>query len=696
MPRSVHLLAWSLALAGTLLLAAFVPTIPAADLLSALGMAALAVLFERLAMTLPNRVNFSLGSTIVFLAYGVHGPGAAYLAEAAAAMVIVLKVKKPVQKVFNFGQFLVSAGGFHLVSAALGGGPLTLLAASLGFFVVNTFLLALVFRLATRRPFRDLILDIIQQSYVGVIGSTILLLPMLYMFRSGGWLALLLQCAGLLAFRYATNLYLEQKRVHLNVVGRLCEILEKKTGAAESHAGRVAFLARTMAEALKLPAEEVDTIFTAGLLHDVGEAEIDPRVVAVMARKVIPTLADREAYKAHPELGEALVLRMEGMGPVARLIRSHHEAWDGSGYPDGLSGDAIPLGARILAAAEVLEDLEGDRDAKMTLLPRLVGTAIDPGLGDVVSAALQKTELPAARAAAMIEDAGVAMLQNKLLQTVRSSQLLKTMGVGHVLSYDSSTGFTNFLGDRVEPPAGAEVLRLAREAVQRQLPGRQHVVDGGVAYDVYVIPAGVDAASVLLFDVTEALAVEREQTRTIFRAYRDVMSVVTGGRLTLIDEEESGALLAEGAVLGEAVLATPNDAALARALIEEQAPAMGFSQAEAFKLKVCVSEAVTNVFKHAGSGHFSLRLHDGALRAVISDRGQGIPYNILPRAILLEGYSTQKSLGRGFSVMLRFVDRLYVHTAGDGTVIVLERRPGQAASRGSDGPPYTQRGELVC
>ena len=696
MPRSVSFLAWGLAAAGALLLAAFAPSLSPGSILPVLGMAGLAVLFERLTMTLPNRASFSLGSTFVFLAYGVYGPGAAFVVEAAAAGSVALKSKKPVQKAFNFGQLMVSLGGLHLTSAVLGGGYAALVAGSLAFFLMNTVLMSLIFRLAMGRPFRQVMADMVRESYIGVIGSTALMLPLLITFRSGGWLSLVLHCGGLLGFRFAVNLYLEQKRIHLDVLGRLCGILEQKIGAAESHASRVAQLARAIAEGLKLPAGEVDTIYAAALLHDIGEAEIDPRVVSVMARKVIPTLADRKAFAEHPVLGEALVLRMEGMAAVAKLIRGHHEAWDGSGYPDGLKGEAIPLGARILAAAEAVEELGGDRDAKLAALPKLSGTVIDPALTGAVAAALQRIQRPATRAEAIIGDAGVTMLQNKLLQAVHSSQMLKTMGIGHVLSYGTGGGFTTFLGEPAVPPAAEEVLRLAQEAVQRQLPQRQHVVSDGVAYEVYVIPAGDDAANVLLFDITRALAVEREQTRTIFRAYRDVLAVATGGRLSLVDEEESSVLLAEGSVLGEVSLATLNDAATARSLIDEHALAEGFAQAEAFKLKVCVSEAVSNVFKHAGAGHFSLRRHGGALRAVIHDRGQGIPYDILPRAILMEGYSTQRSLGRGFSVMLRFVERVYVHTSAEGTTVVLECRPGARSAPGEGPSNESERGKLVC
>jgi len=586
-----------------------------------------------------------------------------------------------VQQVFNFGQLLISLLMLHFSVTGLGQGgqgltiayAASLLVGGLVFFAVNTTLVGVVIYMLSRRRLVSVIAELVQESYIGVLGSLGLLLPLLVTVRQDEWPFLVLNALGLLAFRYAVNLYLEQKQTHLDSLTKLSLLIERKTGALESHAVRVANLARAMAEAMKLPADLIDTIYAAGVLHDVGEAEVDPRVVSVMARKAIPTLADLEAYRQHPVLGENLVGRMEGMAAAARLIRHHHEAWDGSGYPDGLRGDAIALGARILAAVEAVEGVGGDLEAKLAAIGELTGSVIAPGLVAVLEAALRKCERPVEKAAAIMEDAGVTMLQSKLLQTVRSSQLLETMGVGRVLSYEHGV-FTNFLGTRVSPPARDEVIRLADQCLKSQLPARTHAVEGDTVYDVYSIPAGESVVSLLLFDVTQALAVEREQTRRIFRAYRDVISVATQNRLLLIDNEECHHLLAEGSPEGEVPLVATTDGHTARVRVDEVAQAHQLDKSEAFHLKVCASEAITNVFKHAGKGTMAIRSSPGFLRIVVSDRGDGIPFEILPQAVLREGYSTKRSLGKGFTIMLRYLDRVLLHTSAEGTVMVLEKK----------------------
>lgn len=691
MPRSLQWYAWSVGVAGLSALIFSVPGLTVSQVIPALAFTLFAAVFERYPMLLPNRLNFSLASTFVLLAYANFGAPAAFLAEAAAAVIVALRSKHLVQRVFNFGQFLTSLLGFHAIVSIFGGprdlhnwaGILIPVAGALVFFTLNTLQVSAVFYLLGRRPYWRAAAAVVKETYVGVAGSIGLLLPFQYAFRHGDWITLLLLSAALLGFRYAVNLYLRQKAAHLDSLSQLSLVLSRKMGVTETHATRVATLARSMAEALKLPANTVDTIYAAGVLHDIGEAEIDPRVVSVMARRAIPTLADLEAYRKHPSLGAELAGRMDGMDGVADLIRHHHEAWDGSGYPDGLKGEAIPLGARILAAAEASYSLPGDGEAKRAAVLELAGKVIDPGLVSVLVNAMKKMEQAPAEATAIVAQTEVTELQGKLLQAVRDSQLMETMGIGRVLSF-SQGRFTNFLGAEVVPPAVVEVCRLADKCLRSQLPVREHLPDHDVIFDVYCVPAGDQVASVLLFDVTPTLRAEREYSRRLTRAYQDVLSAATRGRLLLMDTDEIHPLLAEGERLGSQRLDHMMDGQAARHLIEQAAQEAGLSGSDVFRLKVCASEAMTNVFKHAGRGSVEVRRTEDRIRVIVSDQGDGIPLEILPRAILVEGYSTKHSLGKGFSIMLQYLDRLVICTSAGGTTMILERKCPQSASLGTD------------
>ena len=128
---------------------------------------------------------------------------------------------------------------------------------------------------------------------------------------------------------------------------------------------------------------EQDLIHTAALLHDIGKF-ILPDSVLFAERKL--TDDEWELIKLHPEQGAKLVERMEGYGPVAEIVLHHHERFAGGGYPAGIAGEAIPIGARIIAVADTY-DVMTSRDsyrrpvspeAAMAELRRVAGTQFDP------------------------------------------------------------------------------------------------------------------------------------------------------------------------------------------------------------------------------------------------------------------------------------------------------------------------------
>jgi HD-GYP domain-containing protein (c-di-GMP phosphodiesterase class II) len=126
----------------------------------------------------------------------------------------------------------------------------------------------------------------------------------------------------------------------------------------------VAELARLLALRLGLSPAEADHLLSAGRVHDIGKVAIDPLVLAKPGKL---DAAEWAEMRRHPELGAEVIARFAAYGDGFRLVRHHHEAWDGSGYPDGLAGAAIPLGARILAVADTFDALTSDRPYRARL-----------------------------------------------------------------------------------------------------------------------------------------------------------------------------------------------------------------------------------------------------------------------------------------------------------------------------------------
>lgn len=149
------------------------------------------------------------------------------------------------------------------------------------------------------------------------------------------------------ALLHRLHAQLEQDFVDMvNVCARLIEVHDSHTG---SHSQRVATLAKATAQQMGLPADELRDIEIAGILHDIGKIGVPAKLVTKPHQAM--SEAERRLVERHPILGQASIQVVESLKSVARLIRSHHEHYDGTGYLDHLQGPAIPLGSRILAVA---------------------------------------------------------------------------------------------------------------------------------------------------------------------------------------------------------------------------------------------------------------------------------------------------------------------------------------------------------
>jgi HD-GYP domain-containing protein (c-di-GMP phosphodiesterase class II) len=190
------------------------------------------------------------------------------------------------------------------------------------------------------------------------------------------------------SLRYAEDirhLYQQlQRAISQSLIG-LANALEAKDPYTRGHSERVGALGRRIALALGLPADEAATVSQAGLLHDIGKIGVPE---AVLLKRGSLDGEEWALMRRHPLIGAQIVAPFEFFAAGALLIRHHHERLDGSGYPDGLAGTAIPLGSRIVAVADVWDALTSDRPyrgalpvskAKAYLLEQ-AGQTLDPAV----------------------------------------------------------------------------------------------------------------------------------------------------------------------------------------------------------------------------------------------------------------------------------------------------------------------------
>jgi hypothetical protein len=263
-----------------------------------------------------------------------------------------------------------------------------------GFFGVNSLAVSAAVALSEKRGLGEVWLrNTWSLAAYDLVASTLGLgIAVLYssrygLFAVGGVVALIL----FLRHVYMVNLQLQAaNREMLDVMVKSIEARDPYTGG---HSHRVAELARMIARQLGLSLREIDSIATAALLHDVGKIYEE---FAPLLRKADSLTADEfSLMQTHPIRSSELVATVSNLrGLVEKAVRHHHESYDGSGYPDKLVGEAIPVGARIIMVADTVDAMTSHRPYRPALgheelvseLRRYSGSQFDP---TVVEAFLQ-------------------------------------------------------------------------------------------------------------------------------------------------------------------------------------------------------------------------------------------------------------------------------------------------------------------
>ena len=188
-----------------------------------------------------------------------------------------------------------------------------------------------------------------------------------------------------------------QERISVATLEALVNALEAKDPYLRGHSARVADVSASVAAHLQLPDEDIEDVRTAGRLHDIGKIGIREEIL----NKHGP-LSDQEYehVKQHVLVGCQILAPLVHLGNVINLVRSHHERWDGLGYPDRLAAEDIPLGARIIGAVEIYDALTTARPYQEKMAPEdaierlreLVGTAIDPAIHEALEEVVSRRQ----------------------------------------------------------------------------------------------------------------------------------------------------------------------------------------------------------------------------------------------------------------------------------------------------------------
>jgi putative nucleotidyltransferase with HDIG domain len=396
----------ALAICGGFFLYRSTPPIQADGLGTLATLACLALTAELLAFVLPRGARGSI-AFIPYIATVLLVPNFAALVTIALSKAIseFAGKRERVRQIFNVAQLSVTICATILVYRALGGQSLlalkgmtiqeiTLSVGAPAFacfvcaFLVNTLLVSRVIGLSTSVG----TLQVWREVHLSTIGLDILASPLVFVFAwiyaqwgpifaASFWMPIL----GIRQL-HTTNLELEQTNREL--LELMIKSIEARDPYTSGHSRRVHDYAVTIARTLGLSARVVEEIGTAALLHDVGK--IYDKYAPILLKESRLTPEEWAIVKQHPEDGAALVATMTKLRDVVPAVRHHHENWNGSGYPQGLVGEEIPLASRVIMLADTLDAMTskrpyrnplGEEDVRQEFL-RFRGQQFDPMMVD--------------------------------------------------------------------------------------------------------------------------------------------------------------------------------------------------------------------------------------------------------------------------------------------------------------------------
>ena len=311
-----------------------------------------------------------------------------------------------IQILFNFANLALSISLAHLVfhsQLAYNLGlrwPLLLAAASTTYFAMNTMSVSGIIAMTERRNPLMVWKECYLWSFPYYLLGALIAGGVSMINRSLGWqVAILVLPVVYWIYRsyrtYLDRLEAEKKHteaiadLHLRTIEALSLAIEAKDHNTHDHLKRVQTYAMRIGKDLGVDEAQLNAIRAAAMLHDIGKLAVPEHILSKPGRL---TPEEFEKLKIHPVVGAEILDRVQFPYPVVPIIRSHHEKWNGTGYPDGLSGEGIPIGARILSVVDCFDALTSERpyrravsaDEAMALLRAESGRSYDPRVVDCI------------------------------------------------------------------------------------------------------------------------------------------------------------------------------------------------------------------------------------------------------------------------------------------------------------------------
>jgi diguanylate cyclase (GGDEF)-like protein/putative nucleotidyltransferase with HDIG domain len=347
---------------------------------------AVALMASSFKVTLPG-IDGTMSVNFLFILLGVLEMTFAETLLLGFASVLVqcywksTKPLKAIQVIFNLSQLTVATaaayGVYQYLSVYIlhGPQPLALIAAAITYFGFNTCAMSIVISITENKTVREVWSNCYFWSFPYYLVGAAIAGAMHYLDKRMGWQSALLVLPAVYLIYRSYRLYLgkleyekvhaeQMSSLHLRTIEALALAIEAKDQTTHQHLQRVRVYAMELAKDLGLTHDETEALRAASLLHDIGKLAVPEHIISKPGKL---TPEEFEKMKIHPIIGAEILEQVQFPYPVVPIVHSHHEKWDGSGYPSGLKGEEIPIGARILSAVDCLDALASDRQYRRAL-----------------------------------------------------------------------------------------------------------------------------------------------------------------------------------------------------------------------------------------------------------------------------------------------------------------------------------------
>ena len=354
----------------------------------------------------------------------------------------------------------------RILATSHDGGVVRVLATACAFFVVNTMLVAVVIALTEGKPLARTWHDCYFWCFPYYLGGAGIAWLASVLQSTIDWQASLVLLPVVYFIYRSYKLYLERLEaekthveemagLHLRTIEALALAIEAKDHTTHDHLQRVRVYALEIGKRMNLPETELQSLRAAALLHDIGKLAVPEHIISKPGKL---TPEEFEKMKIHPVVGAQILEQVRFPYPVVPIVRSHHEKWDGTGYPEGLKGEEIPIGARILSAVDCLDALASDRqyrralplDQAMQIVSAESGKAFDPRVISMLQSCYQELERMAVN-----EPGGAAKLE---------TDLVIARGSAPATGFENSANANSSAHPEIQDPLSS--IAAARQEVQ--------------------------------------------------------------------------------------------------------------------------------------------------------------------------------------------------------------------------------------